>query len=195
VGLLGGWAALRAHEAEWARARCPCEPGDAPRWDRWVVGAEAGTEPAADLAAAATLGFTLVLLGPVSGQRHAEDALLVAESAALAGLLTQAAKSATSRPYPYMLERDSDPARDPDGVNYGAMWSGHTAVPMAAAVSFASIVQRRRPRAAVWAWIVGPALALSAGVLQVAAGNHYPSDVVAGAAVGAAVGGLNTWLR
>jgi membrane-associated phospholipid phosphatase len=38
------------------------------------------------------------------------------------------------------------------------------------------------------AWTVGPALAIGAGALQIAAGNHFPTDVATGALVGAAVG-------
>lgn len=100
------------------------------------------------------------------------------------------------RPYPYLYQPDHD-ALDSDGANYASFWSGHTAVPMAGALTFAWILQARHPKSR-WrwvAWAVGPALAITGGVFQITANNHFTTDVIAGAVAGAGVGLINPWLH
>ena len=113
----------------------------------------------------------------------------------MTGFFTHMAKVSASRPYPYMYAQDVDPQRQGDGINYSSMWSGHTAVPMAAAVSLSYTLHRRQSPLRWWVTVLGPSLALSAGFLQIAAGNHFPSDVLLGALVGGGVGWLNPWIR
>lgn len=199
LGAGAGWLTLAGLHPDLVATRCPCDRGDAPAWERFAVDADAGeAERLADLAAGVGLLVPgLVLAGTSPDDAWATDALVVYQSALLTGLLTQAAKTAFGRPYPYLLRDDATPGQVADGVNYASLWSGHTAVPMAAAVSLGVVVSHRHPDAAWrwWVWTLGPALALGAGALQVAAANHYPSDVLAGAAVGASVGWLNGWAR
>jgi membrane-associated phospholipid phosphatase len=188
LGAAGAWAGLAAAEGELADPSCPCARGDVNAFDRRAVDLHVGgAERSADALAAVAL-VAAPLAAAASGETA--DALLVAEAAAVTGLLTQSAKILVSRPYPYMYSDRVHPEQNGDGVNYASFWSGHTAVPMAAAVTLARLVDRRHPSSAArWiAWTVGPALALGAGALQIAAGNHFPSDVAVGAAVGAAVG-------
>jgi membrane-associated phospholipid phosphatase len=188
LGAAGAWAGLAAVEEDLADPSCPCARGDVNPFDRHAVDLHVGgAERSADALVAVTL-LGAPLAAAASGE--AADALLVAEAAAITGLLTESAKVLVSRPYPYMYSDRAVAAQDGDGVNYASFWSGHTAVPMAAAVALARLVERRHPTSpARWvAWTLGPVLALGAGALQIAAGNHFPTDVATGALVGAAVG-------
>lgn len=195
------WFGLDQAHADLVDPRCPCSDHDVNRLDRDAVFYDYGQGEAyanATVTAALIAPFLALAVVSPDAEAYADDALLVLESVALTGLATQGAKTLVGRPYPYMYRfawfRE---ARDADGVNYASFWSGHTAVPMAAAVSFAVILDHRHPeRGWRWvAWTVGPLLALTAGALQVSAGNHFVTDVAAGAAVGAAVGWTNAWLR
>ena len=158
-----------------------------------------GGERAADVTAGVALvapALVIAFTAP-DADTGRSDLTLVLQSATVAGLLTQVAKTAVGRPYPYMYGPAPHEAQNDDGVNYASFWSGHTAVPMAAAVTFAWLVSHRHPRSG-WrwvAWTVGPALALAAGAFQVTARNHFPSDVAAGALVGAGVGVANPWVH
>lgn len=198
VGAAGGWLGLHLAGPSLVDPRCPCTPDDAPAFERFAIKHRLSWgEPLADGLFAAGMGLTLAaaLAGPAEHRWH--DALIVAQSAALAGLLTAGLKAAVGRPYPYMFGPAPYPGQNGDGVNYASFPSGHTAVPMAAAVSAAVLFERRHPRSG-WRWVlwtVGPALALAAGAAQVSAANHFPSDVLAGAAIGAGVGLLDPWLH
>ncbi len=67
-----------------------------------------------------------------------------------------------------------------------SMPSGHAMNAFAAAVVLAAVVPRAR-----WALL---GLAAGIGLSRVYLGVHYPSDVIAGAAVGAAIGAVAAWL-
>lgn len=197
-----GWYGLHRAHPDLASTTCPCDRADVAAYDRVAVDAawsygEPSAHAALGLSLAVSAGAAFAgaaLDGSIDGEALATDLLISTEAMALAGLLTQISKTTVSRPYPYLLRSGADPAREADGVNYAAFWSGHTAAPMAAAVSSAWLFQRRHPRSPWrWAfWIAGPTLAVASGALQVSAGNHYPSDVAVGALVGAGVGLLTT---
>ncbi|MFG1333387.1 phosphatase PAP2 family protein [Xanthobacter autotrophicus] len=62
--------------------------------------------------------------------------------------------------------------------SFAAFPSGHSTTTFAAAVAFAALFPRAR------AWLI--ALALPVAATRVALGSHFPSDVIAGAAIGTA---------
>ncbi len=197
VGAGAGWLGLHLAGPSLVEPRCPCEPSDAPAFERFAVEPSLSWgEPLADGLFAGAMGLSLAAVA-LPGEHRFEDALIVLQSAAIAGLLTAGLKAAVGRPYPYMYGPAPYPGQNPDGVNYASFPSGHTAVPMAAAVSAARIFSHRRPTDP-WRWVVwtvGPALALASGIAQISAANHFPTDVLAGAALGAGVGLLDPWLH
>lgn len=193
VAAAGGWWALFNAHADLARTHCPCDRDDINRLDRFAVDASFDRgERLADVATGLTFALAAsgLALSTPDAQAFADDLLVVTEAVMISGLLTQGVKTAVARPYPYMASGQVTEGQEADGINYAAFWSGHTAVPMAAAVAFARLYAHRHPRSP-WRtvfWIAGPALALASGALQVSAANHYPSDVIAGGLAGAAVG-------
>jgi len=203
AGAGAGWLGLHLAAPSLVGTTCPCAPHDAPGFERFAIHQRlTWGEPLADGLLAAGMGLSLAAMlvdgptdRPLEGALH--DGLIVLQSAAVAGLLTVGIKAAVGRPYPYMFGPAPDPGQNTDGVNYASFPSGHTAVPMAAAVSAARIFGRRHPRSG-WRWVmwtVGPALALAAGAAQIGAANHFVTDVLGGAALGAGVGVLDPWLH
>ncbi len=116
--------------------------------------------------------------------------LLYLETMLTAGAVTEAAKVSFRRIRPYAYR--TDPAIEPllpiDARK--SFFSGHTSTAFAAAVFFAVIYSDYHPdsrlRPAVWAGALG--LASSTAAARVLAGKHFPSDVLAAAVVGSAVG-------
>lgn len=148
---------------------------------------------AADLSnatAGAAYALPLIGLSAVHGGTGGEwgrDMLAALSSVAATQLTSDLTKRVTRRSRPYVAI-DRDPIARPDDVH--SFFSGHTATAFAAVVSTATIASRRDSRHAAWIWAGGVSIAGSTGYLRIAANRHFLTDVLTGAAVGAAFGVL-----
>ncbi len=195
--VLGTSLAAAAVPTLWpnAFARATCAPCDqAALWpiDRGTVGP---VRPGADALSTAALG-TEALLGALflararSGEgtaAYAEDATVIAEAVSLTELATVWTKVLVHRPRPYLyVPTASGPPSADDGRSFP---SGHASVAFAAAAAYASILHRRgvagRHKLQIGV-LFGTATATAA--LRVIARKHFPTDVVAGAALGFVIG-------
>ena len=121
------------------------------------------------------LGVALAL---VAGRRPLFVFLLTAATVWTADLATLGLKALVGRDRPYVHVPEADPlVRTTIGQSFP---SGHAATSFAGAVVLTYLF----PRGASAFFALAAAVAFS----RVYVGVHYPSDVVAGAAVGAAVG-------
>jgi membrane-associated phospholipid phosphatase len=143
-----------------------------------------------DIATASTL--ILVPAGLVLGEpnRHVwGDLLVVGEAVMVTSALQVPLSYATGRPRPRVYGTEA-PLDDRDDANAGrSFFSGHVANCIAGTMVAATALRRLGKRELSWA-VLGVGLAGSAvvGISRVAAGGHFPSDVVVGAAVGVGVG-------
>ena len=112
------------------------------------------------------------------------SALPLAAGAAAAGAawaLANAAKVIANRPRPYQVVADAVLRQPPaHGTSFP---SSHTAVTVAVVIALVPFL----PRALAW---VAIAYAVLVGWSRVYLGVHYPLDVLAGAGIGMAVGGV-----
>ncbi len=126
--------------------------------------------------------YTLMLLLPLL---HGRGAIVVTVHMALTGLaallIYKWLKARTSRPRPFMVS-DRIIRRVPPLDEY-SFPSGHTLH----AVAFSLVLLSHLPE---WFWVVVPFSLLVAASRPIL-GLHYPSDVLAGALVGAMVAGLS----
>ena len=144
---------------------------------------------------AIALGSAFFATGP-----HATDGaglragFIVVESVAIAGALTQAVKLTAGRQRPYVhYQHVSTPGGPSDyqAVSYDAnlsFLSGHTSVAAAAGTSAAMVATLEESPAAPWLWVAATSLTLATGTMRMISESHYFTDVVAGAALGAACG-------
>jgi membrane-associated phospholipid phosphatase len=114
-----------------------------------------------------------------------QDAVVYAQSLALTGALTAAVKAATRRPRPRAYA--GDPKALEDVHAYRSFFSGHTSLTFAALTTSAWTI-RLRYGEQVWPWIVTGLVGASVGAERVLSGSHFPTDVLAGAIAGAAIG-------
>jgi len=137
------------------------------------------------------------------------DVVVVLESVFIAGALTNMAKFAFTRyrPYTYIatdhpeaydaIQQDEelrtslqDASEEPDSAL--SFWSGHTSLAFSALCASATLLTYKHldgppaPLIALWGGTLGAGVAMA--VLRVRAGLHFPSDVLVGAVVGAAIG-------
>ena len=170
----------------------PCDPSGLPFLDRGTVGAiRAFPATASDATRWATIAGAAVLLWVDrrgDGAAAREDAAVLFQAVGAAWALTNWGKVLFHRPRPYRYTPDATgpPASPDDGLSFP---SGHTSAAVAAAAAYWSIEQRLG-RAGARRGRIGALMAAASvtGVLRVAARKHFPTDVVAGALLGAAAG-------
>lgn len=168
----GDRAALRFNHAGWRRSSDILQPAAI------VLGAAA----TAALAAYDAHG------APAGEVRRAvfTDLTVTTQAVAAASFAATALKFAVRRPRPGLYRPDGR-----GGVQQVLSFpSGHTTAVAAASFAWAASVRARRPHAASGRWALGGAAALTsvAAAGRVLGGKHFPTDVFAGAALGAAVG-------
>jgi membrane-associated phospholipid phosphatase len=168
--------------------RCPCDRSEVPRFERFAIDRRSD---GADLASDVTLVLALTVpplaglaaLGP--SRALAQDLTVFGEAIAVSGALVTLAKYTVQRPTPRAYA--GDPASVDDADAYRAFFSGHTALTFTA-LTAAAWTLRLRHGELVWPWFVAGAVGASVAAERVLAGHHFPTDVVAGAAVGIGVG-------
>lgn len=151
--------------------------------------------PAAGVASDVGLGvllagsFATLVLGE-GPKRGINDAVVVGETV-LVGLATSTlADVGFRRPRPYMYSTLAPLDKRMSGDGGLSFFSGHTTAAAGAAVAIYSTMRRipeLRPYAG-WALMVGASVVVGIGIGRIASGNHFPTDVLAGAVVGSSYG-------
>ena len=162
----------------------PCDTGPVPGFDRWAIREVDGTLD--DLGTGLVVGMAALawidLLDDGTAARPELAASLQAASWAVGVNEILKAVVARKRPILYTT-RGADPGVRRTVDNRRSFASGHTAAAFAVAVSY-YLAGRRLNKSPEWPRWVLLAAAAGTGVLRVASGRHFPSDVVAGAALG-----------
>jgi membrane-associated phospholipid phosphatase len=144
------------------------------------------------------VGAPLFALGSIGLAAHDDgrfgnwfdDGLIIAESAAIAGVLNFTVKALTARerPFVHQLAPEDKPRTPHPQDNNQSFYSGHSTLAMALAVSTGTVATMRGYDWAPFLWGGGVAIALSTGYLRIAADRHWSSDVLTGWATGAVIG-------
>lgn len=197
--LVGGalYPATDFLEARWARTVCEwCTPTDVDRdvrgWLRWDnnddVPRKMSHVAAFGLAPLVSVGLVL-LYTPPTWADVIDDMVPLAESTVVTLWITRAIKLGVGRQRPYAhygLSLDEE-----DNLSFP---SGHTSRVFAVGMSAAWIAHVRGYRSETALWVTTGAIGLATGYLRIAADKHYFTDVLAGAALGSAVGLTVPWL-
>jgi membrane-associated phospholipid phosphatase len=158
-----------------------------PSWGKW---SNVGLYSLEALAAATIIATE----GPRSGLN---DLVVVAEATLAASAASGISTAITGRPRPYMYGTTAPLDVRQNGNGGLSFFSGHTSTAFAAVTATFFTLHRLHPEAR-WPWFVlaaGVAGAGFVGATRVLAGAHFPTDVLAGAAVGTSIGLLGPALR
>jgi membrane-associated phospholipid phosphatase len=147
---------------------------------------------------AAAVGTTLFATGPhATSGAGLRNLVILAETVAVAETLTETIKISTARQRPYVhyqhLGTPGGPPSDlpvPSTEANLSFPSGHTSLVAAVGTSAAMLATLEDSPAAPWLWGATGVATVATGTLRMISESHYLSDVLAGAAIGAACGVL-----
>jgi membrane-associated phospholipid phosphatase len=151
-----------------------------PSWEKWSNIGLTSIELLAGAGIIADEGLTAGI----------NDLVVVAEATLFAGTASGISTAITGRPRPYMYGVNAPLSVRENGDGALSFFSAHTAFSFGATTATFVTFRRLHPDAR-WPWLVlagGSAAAAFVGSTRILAGDHFPTDVAAGAAVGAAIG-------
>ncbi|MCB0630138.1 MAG: phosphatase PAP2 family protein [Saprospiraceae bacterium] len=139
----------------------------------------------------ASVGLPLLLLaGQDSRRDFVKISILFGETMLINQGLTDMIKSIALRPRPYVFDENLPPSTILRSNDRASFLSGHTSGSAAASFFFARVFTDYYPDSKLKPYVWGLAFAMPAltGYLRIRGGQHYPTDVVAGYALGASIG-------
>lgn len=162
--------------------------------DRWNAGTYS---KASALASDVSVGIViaapgLLLLDDESRMEWREISAMYLQTLAFAVFLPSYAKGGVQRIRPYAYSADAPQDLKQSAETRRSFFSGHTTIAFASAVFAGTVYSEFHPNSSssTTVWIVAMSAASVVGLFRITAGAHYLTDVLAGAAVGSAVGYL-----
>jgi membrane-associated phospholipid phosphatase len=177
----------------WCAPRC--DPSTLPGIDSGLAGRwDTGFRTVSDVGLGVAVAGSVLLLGLVEDLGDAaQDGAVVLESVLVASALQTLTAMAVRRPRPF-LYGDTAPLSDRTSPSAGlSFFSGHASASFAAVTAFWRALRRIDGGDTTRSWIafgVGLGLASLVAASRVGAGQHFPTDVLAGAVVGSSIGVL-----
>jgi membrane-associated phospholipid phosphatase len=117
------------------------------------------------------------------------DLLVVGETALVTSAIQVPVSYAAGRPRPRVYGTEAPLSERNDANAARSFFSGHVANTLAVTLATSTALRRiGKPRFAAWVLGLGVAGSAVVGISRVAAGSHFPSDVLVGYAVGVGTG-------
>lgn len=168
-----------------------------PGFDRWAMAAYSKPIDAASEALTfASMALPAALLLEAPREDWASIGAMYAGSLFLSWGLKSLGKAVVSRDRPYMYFDGAPGGEAESGEGDRSFPSGHAALAFAGETFFSSMLRRYCDDPSRRIPLIAASFACAAGAsaLRVASGNHFPSDVAAGAAIGVFSGMAVPWL-
>lgn len=176
-----------------------CDRSKVVFFDRWAAGNyDTGWEKVGDIATAGTILFGPLVLTLRQGVRDGlHDSLVIGEAVLLSSALQVLSSYSVPRARPRAYGGEDVPLEERTNANAArSFFSGHTADAVASVVATTRTLQKLG-YTQLAGYVLGFGIAGStlAGIGRVMSGGHFPSDVLAGGAVGAGFGLLMPYLH
>ncbi|HEY6222842.1 MAG TPA: phosphatase PAP2 family protein [Gemmatimonadales bacterium] len=169
----------------------PCDPAGLPGIDRWVVGQHSSLAQTGSNALLLGVGgmSAVLTLHDLNAAQERGNLAVLANSVTWTAASTQWIKVLVRRKRP-VLYTSGATAAAPSPDSQRSFPSSHTSLAFSVATSYLVMARREHlPHRARNALLLY-AGAAGVGALRVAGGDHFPTDVIGGAALGTAVGWL-----
>jgi membrane-associated phospholipid phosphatase len=207
ITLIGAaaWMATEAFDRDLAPSHCrwcSVEPMDAKVRDGLIWSDTIAADTISDVTGFVLMPLTVLGLDTLAAAHDRstsnvpEDTILVAEATVVAEDVTQLTKFLVGRerPFVHALPLERKPQTDHPYGNNVSFFSGHASEVFALATASGTISTMRGYRYAPLTWSAGGVIAITTAYLRLAADKHWLTDVVVGAAVGAAIGFATPYL-
>ena len=167
----------------------PCDRADLPGIDRWTAGLRSGPARTASHVALVGVagGAMLAATSGVGPARARGNLAVLANAVAWTAAATEWLKVGVHRARP-ALYQDGAVQAAAEATNRKSLPSGHTSIAFATAVTYTTLAQRQQMPHATRNSLLLLGGATGVGALRVLGGRHFSTDVLAGAALGAAIG-------
>lgn len=203
-----GWgaaSALASAGALWRYSEMPSTDSsqlhreDLPFFDRWAAGNYSNAASlASDALVVPICALPAALTGLEALRGHAgwndftTDVVILGEAYTLSSALDLFVRSLRVHPRPFVYGTEAPLSDRTSGEASGSFYSGHASAAFLAATYLCYTYPLRHPefKGEAWLWAGSLTAATTVAALRVAAGKHFPSDVVVGAGVGALFGWL-----
>ena len=156
----------------------PCDPGTLPDIDRWAVSTERSgwdiTSSVVEFGLVASTWYELYKLP--NGTKHLAASV---EATAWNFGVTRLAKAVFNRNRPVLYTEDGIEAQE-SLTSHRSMYSGHTSTAFVLATSYVLSMGDKNGLDRFWPLIAAAGI----GAMRVAAGKHFPTDVLVGAVAG-----------
>lgn len=149
-----------------------------------------GLDTAGDIVLAATMAMPAVLALDRSGSEMLELGFMYLETLALAHTFKELTKSVVTRYRPYCYYDDTRESLLREDDSNRSFISGHSTMAFTSAAFLSKVYWDMHPEGKEKYIVAGSSFAAAGavGVLRILSGNHFLTDVLAGAAVGTFVG-------
>jgi membrane-associated phospholipid phosphatase len=183
-----------------------CDPLDVNWLDRKVVGNRSEAAGLVSDIGAGTVVALPLLLGaidtlvtrPEDGWLgYGKDVLILVETLSFTMGATTTVKLLVQRPRPYVYDSTVNDEDKLDAYSSLSFPSAHTSYSFSMATAYSYLYMKRHPDSPVVIpmWIGTYALASTVAILRTEAGDHFYTDVIAGAVLGIGLGLLIPWLH
>jgi membrane-associated phospholipid phosphatase len=208
VGAIAIFGMPRLFVEEYIEPSCglACNPDDVNFIDRVVIGKHSETYGLiSDIGVGTSLALPFILgaidtlvSDPVDGWTgYGKDSLVLAETLSFTLSANNIINFIVQRPRPLVYDSNVDDAKRLLGDSALSFPSGHTASAFAMATAYSNIFMKRHPDSpmVIPIWIGTYSLATAVGVLRAEAGDHFYTDIIAGAILGISLGLLIPYLH
>ena len=177
---------------------------DIPALDRWASGYYSKPLSNATDVLVLALGSVPLVQAGLDFRSHREtfpevwDGLVIyGEVVVFATAASYYSKTLRLHPRPLVFSDDAPLSERRSGDAHSSFFSVHTTGAFAAATYYGFTFQMQHPESAwiPWVWVGGLGVASGVGAMRILSGQHFPSDVLAGAVVGSAIGFGIPWLH